>query len=298
VEFPVIFLGVDIVDAQVHLWDRGSSAPASPGTLPEVTAEVTLSVLDAAGVSGAVVVSPWERYRFDPAYALASAARHPVRFRVVVPVDAGREDVSEVVAAWRAEPLVVGLRLMLRQAMAVAESDLRESRLFAAAQAARLPLCVSAKGYLGEVASMARRFPELQVVVDHLGLLPLTPGRNGAAALADLPDLLKLAACPNVAVKLSGLPALSSGRYPFDDLRPLVHQVLEGFGSDRVMWGSDWTQMTGFASYEEGLRFLAANTALSSPDLERLLATSAREIFSWPAGRPGPRLAGASQETR
>src|ERR1051325_4538406 len=46
-----------------------------------------VAAMDAAGVDGAILVSPFSMYRFDASYALEVYAAHPGRFRLVKPVD-------------------------------------------------------------------------------------------------------------------------------------------------------------------------------------------------------------------
>ena len=54
-------------------------------------------------------------------------------------------------------------------------------------------------------------------------------------AFQRLPELLALARYPNVAAKISAVPALSRQKYPFADLWPCLHRVVDEFGPDRLM---------------------------------------------------------------
>lgn len=115
---------------------------------------------------------------------------------------------------------------------------------------------------LGQLDMLARRFPEVTVVVEHLGL-PVgvfgpTGARTGmtAAARAEILGLWRermamIAQRPNVVVKVSGLGLPYLGYGPeasgnigtravlADMMGPLVTHVVEHFGPDRVMFGSD-----------------------------------------------------------
>ena len=64
--------------------------PPWVGTLygpAEVTGNQMVAAMDAVGVNGAILVSPFSMYRYDASYALEVFAAHPSRFRLVKPVD-------------------------------------------------------------------------------------------------------------------------------------------------------------------------------------------------------------------
>ena len=97
--------------------------------------------------------------------------------------------------------------------------------------------------------SVARRFPELRFLIDHMakpriGVGPRDP--DWEQALAPFSDL------PNVSCKLSGLvtEARWDGWTP-DDLVPYVHRAVGWFGPDRCMFGSDWPVCLLAATYEQ-----------------------------------------------
>jgi L-fuconolactonase len=238
--------------------------------------------MDDVGVDGAILVSSTRHDGTDNRYALESAARHPEHFRVVVRIDAADPGLPGQVAAAAGDERVVGVRLL-------ATSDPERERFraggydpaFAAAQAEGIPLCIYPPGMLGEVEDAARRFPDLQIVVDHLGLWQRPIAAPGSDPFADLPQLLALAACPNVAVKLSAVPTCCWQPFPFPEVWPHVHRVLEAFDADRVMWGSDCTRAAGIVSYAEGLRWLTDAGELSDGDLALLLGRTVRRIFDW-----------------
>ena len=91
--------------------------------------------------------------------------------------------------------------------------------------------------HLGDVPELAQRFPDLTIVIDHLGKPPLL-----TAQMADWTALVQRAAAHgNVAAKLSGLnTVLTSAGWTGSDMREAVEVAVECFGPDRLMWGSDW----------------------------------------------------------
>ena len=82
---------------------------------PEVTGDQMVAAMDAVGVDGAMLVSPFSMYRYDASYALEVHARHPGRFGLVKPVDPADPAVAETIAEWAATPGTVGIRIMLNR---------------------------------------------------------------------------------------------------------------------------------------------------------------------------------------
>jgi len=91
--------------------------------------------------------------------------------------------------------------------------------------------------HLGDVPELARRFPDMTIVIDHLGKPPLLTER-----MADWTTLMRRAAAHgNVAAKISGLnTVLPQDGWTGSDMRDAVEVAVECFGPDRLMWGSDW----------------------------------------------------------
>jgi L-fuconolactonase len=99
--------------------------------------------------------------------------------------------------------------------------------------------------------TVARRFPELRLVIDHSAKPPIKDHvmDGWAEGMAPFSDL------PNVYCKLSGLVTEADWEaWRVDYLRPYSDQVLGWFGSERVMYGSDWPVCTLAATYEEVYR--------------------------------------------
>jgi L-fuconolactonase len=83
----------------------------------------------------------------------------------------------------------------------------------------------------------ARDFPHLRFVVDHLGKPPIATGE-----LEPWASLMgELAGLENVACNLSGMVTEADPEtWQAADLLPYVRTVVDIFGPDRLMWGSDW----------------------------------------------------------
>jgi L-fuconolactonase len=95
---------------------------------------------------------------------------------------------------------------------------------------------------------LVSRFPEQQFVIDHIAKPEIkTRDRAGWAAL-----MQRFAAYPNVYCKLSGLVTEADWRnWKKEDFRPYLDVVFDAFGSDRLMFGSDWPVCLCAASYRQ-----------------------------------------------
>lgn len=273
-----------IIDAQVHAYERHHPGRPWAATLhgpAEVTGHDMVAAMDAVGVDGALLVSPWALYRFDPSYAVEVGAAHPGRFGLVCPVDPRRDDVADVVAAWAATPGAVGVRLMLWGDVVDRLDDAALDRVAAAAAHHELPLCVLCWGRLGAAAGLAARNPEAQLVIDHLGLhQPFEPPPPDAP-FADLPAVVDLARFPNVALKVTGAATLSHEPFPFADLWEPLGRLFDAFGLDRCMWGTDWTRATALVSYADAVAAFRDTDRLSAGDREALMGGTLSRIFGW-----------------
>ena len=188
--------------------------------------------------------------------------------------DLAAPDVAERLAGLRARPggeRLVGIR---HQVHDEPDPGLARARRRRAAACARSPrpawstTCCCSRRHLPAAAARSREaLPELALVLDH-GAKPADRG-GWLGAVVDRPGGARRA--PNVTGKLSGLVTEA----PWDGWRPRASSatptaLLEVFGPERLMCGSDWPVCTLAASYGEVLDLAA-----------RVLADSAR-----PSGRP------------
>ncbi len=129
---------------------------------------------------------------------------------------------------------------------------------------------------LPALVDMLDRLEDLAVVIDHGGKPPIAAG--GWQPWASL-----IAACarhPRVRCKLSGLATEAGAGWTIDRLRPYVAYLLDCFGADRMMWGSDWPVVEGAGGYR---RWVAATVALLADrsDAERaaIWGATARRFY-------------------
>jgi predicted TIM-barrel fold metal-dependent hydrolase len=273
-----------VIDVQVHAYEHNHPGRPWAGVLhgpQSANGEEMVAAMDAVGVDAAIIVSTFNLYRYDPSYALEVYARWPERFRVVKPIDVTDPAIDDVVADWAVTKGAVGVRLMLRDEMPSDPADPRVNRAFAAAGRHGLPVNFLCWGRLDDGTELVRRNPDTVIVIDHLGLLQANEPPVLVDPWADLPKLLALAAYPNVRVKISGACTLSAVGYPYDDIWEPVLRIIDAFGVDRCMWGTDWTRTSGMLTYEQGVAPFRETTRLSEGDKAALMGGTLEKVYGW-----------------
>ena len=272
------------IDSQVHAYERDRPGRPWAGVLagpPEVTGDAMVAAMDAVGVDGAVLVSPYTMYRFDASYAIDVHAAHPRRFALVKPVDPTDPAVAETIADWAARDGAVAVRLMLAHAGAVDLEHPGIGRVLAAAARRSLPVNVLCWGMLDHAARLARAHPDTVLVIDHLGLQqPFSPPPP-PAPFAELPKLLALSSCENVVVKISGACTLSHDPYPYDDLWDPLRRIFDAFGIDRCLWGTDWTRAVDLLTYRQGVDAFRLTDRLTDGERARLMGGTLSRVYDW-----------------
>ena len=272
------------IDVQVHAYERDHAGRPWIGTLhgpPQVTGDEMVAAMDAVGVDGALLVSPWSMYRFDPSYALEVYARHPGRFALIKPFDPNTEGLDDEFAEWAATPGVVGARIMLAQGNAPAADDPGLNRILAAGAKHGLPINILCWGHVPLLGELARRHPHTQLVLDHLGLKQPFEPPAPAEPFADLAKVIALAEYDNVAIKISGACTLSHQPFPYGDIWGPLRQIFTAFGFERCMWGTDWTRAVGVLSYEQGVEAFRVTDQLSDAERAALMGGSLARIYAW-----------------
>ena len=119
--------------------------------------------------------------------------------------------------------------------------------------------------------------PELSLVIDHMAKPPIARREFDEWAR----ELRPLSEYPNVYCKLSGLVTEADwNNWKTDDLRPYVDYVLELFGPERLMFGSDHPVCLLAASYKQVLEsFQELLKDLSQADHEQIFGGNAARFY-------------------
>ena len=118
-------------------------------------------------------------------------------------------------------------------------------------------ICVLAR-QLPIAINLISKCPDVNFILDHCGV----PEVKGKILDPWRGHILEISKLPNVTCKISGLVAYADpATWTAEDLRPYVEHVVESFGWDRVMFGSDWPVCTLAATYKQWVDALLSLTA-------------------------------------
>ena len=245
-----------------------------------------VAAMDAVGVDGALLVSPFAMYRYDASYALEVHAKHPGRFGLIKPVDPSDPAVADVIADWAATKGTVGVRIMLnREGVSTDPADPGLNRVLAASARHSLPVNLMATGRLEQAAALAARNPNTSVVIDHLGLqqpqVPPAPPEPFAAATeaAGLGDAQEHHSQDHWCLHASHEP------FPYKDIWDPLWRIFDAFGLDRCMWGTDWTRAVDVLTYKQGVEAFRVTDRLSESDRATLMGETLRRVYRWTPNR-------------
>lgn len=275
-----------VTDAQVHVWEADRpdrpwppSGRTTPHRATPLEAEEMLAEMDRAGVDRAVIVPPsW--IGENNSTGLEAAATYPDRFAVMGRFDPEDPAGRSQLATWLDQPGMLGIRITFNTPRFVQWLDDGTLDWFwGEAERYGIPVMALFQGrLLDKVHPIAQQHPGLTLIIDHMGR---PSGTRGAAAFADLDNLLALARYPNVLVKATSAPSYSEEPYPHRDIQPHLRRIYDAFGARRLLWGSDITRLPG--TYRECLAlFQEALDFLSEDDKEWILGRTAAEALKWP----------------
>ena len=273
------------IDCQVHAYDRNNeenyrSVLAGPAT---VTGEEMVAAMDAVGVDGALLISPFTIYGYDSSYCEGVAERYPDRFGLIAPFDPNSPTVGAEVEAWAERPGVVGARIVLSFEGVTADHP-GLGRVLEAGARTGLPINVLCWGQTSTLTELARRHPNTQLVIDHVGLQqPFAPPPPDEP-WADIESVLSVAQFEHVAIKISGACTLSHEPFPYADIWAPLGRIFEAYGFERCMWGTDWTRATNLLTFEQGVEAFRVTETLSEDERAALMGGTLQQIYGWSPG--------------
>jgi L-fuconolactonase len=270
-----------IIDAHLHVWravpDYPNPAATTVSPVSDVPVELLNEYMAEHGVERAVLVQPMYPGE-DNSYVADCAAAEPDRFAAVCVVDPHKPDAADRLEYWVKERGCKGLRLRPRLA--------GEAQIFGhpstyplwerAGQLGTVINVLANPEHLSTVAALAERFPDIPIVIDHMG----TPDPQGGAASAGFQSLLALAHFPHVYIKVSGYYYFSRQPYPYTDCHDLFRAVYERFGTARLIWGSDFPHVLLKSVYQRALMLhQRAFPFLTDGDLQLIMGDNAARLY-------------------
>jgi len=246
-----------IIDSHHHLWD-----PAGPHDTawlrgldridrPFLAADLQ-AVLRESGVDAAVLVQTIHSLDETRDY-LRIASETPEIIGVVGWVDLTSAQVASQIADLQAGPhgeYLVGIRHLVHNEenpdWLMQESV--QNGLQALADAGLTYDLLLRPREMDSAITVARDFPHLKMVIDHIAKPPIASGELEPWAS----KLREFAGLEHVACKLSGMVTEADhDSWTPEDLKPYIATAWEIFGPDRLMYGSDWPVCLLAAEYRE-----------------------------------------------
>jgi L-fuconolactonase len=278
------------IDAHFHAWqldraDYGWLTPALGSIYRDVRVGDWWAQAAPLGVQGGVLVQAAPTAA-ETDFLLQQAAQHPQVLGVVGWVDLLAPDAPAQVQARAAQPRLKGLRPMLQ--------DIEDTAWIAQAAVQPALAAMAACGlvfdalvqprHLGVIAELAQRHPTLRIVVDH-GAKPLMPAHgDGAQAFRTWREALQTLAgateAERVMCKLSGLWTEAPVGRPCTHVQPWAEALLEVWGPERLIWGSDWPVLDMAGAYAPWHAFSTDLLAPYSPAQQRaVLGGNAQRMY-------------------
>ena len=271
------------IDAHLHVWDLAVRPQPWTVGMPDLQRSFSLPDVQpalAANHFDAVVVVQTLAVPDETPELLALAAREPVVAGVVGWTDLTDPEVRTRLAALTAQPgaaSLIGIRHLVQDEPDprwLCRRDVRRGLAAVADAGLAFDLLVR-PSQLAAAVETAAELPQLQFVLDHGGKPDIAAG--GLEPWAS--DIADLSLMPNVAVKLSGLVTEADHTaWTVEQLRPYADVLIEAFGPDRIMFGSDWPVCLLATTYEV---WVATATALTAG----LTGAERQEIFGGTAAR-------------
>lgn len=275
-----------IVDAHVHVWQAWPYQPPVPDPRTRAQAEQVLHEMDRAGVERAVVICAaiGENPR-NADYAFEAAERHAGRFVVFPDLECRwAPDFRQPGAVRRLEAALgrwpfCGFSTYLTEAEDGAWLTSEEGRAFFGLAAERgLIASLSVMPHqMPAVGTLAGLFPVLTLICHHMGHLgPRSATPNARALVTDL------ARHHNVLIKMSGVGNLAApeDEYPYARLSWIAETLKQAFGSDRLVWGSDYPVSRRHMTYAQALSMTRRHAPLAPHEREKVLGGTMTRLLA------------------
>ncbi|MCA6119414.1 amidohydrolase family protein [Bradyrhizobium sp. WSM 1738] len=290
----------EIVDAHHHIWRQadlpwliGPMQPRIFGPYEPIRRdypiEEYLADLAGSGVTRSVYVQTnWANDRFEDetAWVQGTAKDHGWPHAIVAYADFNVDDVRPQLDRLAHYPLVRGVRMQLHWHENPLYRFAARPDLCADPKIRRNIACLADYGFsfdlqvfapqMEDAASLAESCPDVTFVLQHAGMLEdLSP--QGRSAWLD--GMTRLAACPNIVSKLSGLGTFIHRNDPAH-IASILTDTVAIFGADRCLFGSNFPIEKLWTSYRELIdAYLAATATLRADQRDAVLRKTALRVY-------------------
>lgn len=234
-------------------------------------------LLEACGVSGTVIVQATHDTA-ETRWFLSLAQQASFIKGVVGWVDLTAPDLAEQVAELQTLGPLCGIRHQVHDEVDQAWL-VRPAVLQGLQTLARLGIAYDLLVRPPHLPVLPRLFdavPNMVWIIDHIAKPSIAQGITQPW----LDDMRRVAAYPNVVCKVSGMITEGRPDWTTADFKPYVEPVLEMFGADRLMFGSDWPVCLLAGSYTQVHDLVAAYTqTLSVTEQAAIWGGTAQKVY-------------------
>ncbi len=273
------------IDAHVHVWtDDVQRYPLASGFTKKdmqpatFTPEELFAHCEPCGVRRINLIQ-MSYYGCDNRYMLDAMQRYPGRFAGTAIVDVTAKNVGgemrrlkpRGVRAFRIYP-----DLAKRQSADWLQPEGYNEMFKVGAECNLAMSCLIGPDDLPELDRMCTQYPDTPVIIDHLCRI----GIDGRIDQNHVDALCRMSRHKRMMVKVGAFYALGGKKPPYDDLIPLIRQVVGAFGPGRCMWETDCPFQVVHGTYEASLALIRDRCDfLSRSDREQILRKTAEAFF-------------------
>ncbi len=273
-----------LIDAHCHAWSPDVAAyPMAEGRTQDqlspasFTVEHLLEREAAVGVSRVVLIQHIWYHGYDSSYFTDAIAAHPGRFAAVGAVGETEANAREMMIERKSQG-VAGFRVRGFDTHKWVDAEVMNT-MFDTAAREGLSICPLIRnnpkmddGALRHIDALCAKHPDTVVVIDHMGTVKSDQPERMA-------ELLALAKRANVYVKISGFNKFDLP--PYAKLSGQIGQIIDAFGVDRLMWGSDLPVLEAEVPHRlsASLDLIRTGLGLSEGDQDALLRGTAEKLF-------------------
>lgn len=270
-----------MIDSHQHFWNKDEVSyhwlsPESGKLYRNFVPSDLLPLTQAAGVEKTVVVQA-TNHMGETDWLLKQASENDFIGGVVAWVDLKDENLAETLAELKKNPKLKGVRHQIEdepnREWMLQEEVLRGLKIVEESGLAFDALLKMDQ--LWQLKTVVEKCPNLPIVIDHCAKPDIAAG-----GFDEWAPLIAEAAKLPVMCKLSGLLTEASADWTVEEIQPYADYILEIFGEDRVMFGSDWPVSTLASEYVGTVEaFKALLADLDDNAKEKVFDKNARKFY-------------------
>ncbi|WP_019640514.1 amidohydrolase family protein [Paenibacillus fonticola] len=272
------------IDAHQHYWridreDYGWITPEIPVLYRDFLPEDLEPALKEHRIDGTILVQAAPTIA-ETEYILSLAGQTASVLGVVGWLDLFQDDHRQHYERFRRHPKFAGFRIMIQDmpdSSRILDRNFVEALRGYAAEEVPVDLLVVSE-QLGHTLELIQQVPGLRGVIDHIAKPPVKRGELEPW----LHYMEEISRFPGIYCKLSGMVTEGDHeQWKPEDFQPYIHHILQLFGPERVMFGSDWPVCLLAATYGEMMDILlqALPDAWGEAELARLFGGNAKHFY-------------------